>query len=148
MSLLSRYLIIPVLFFCIANSSLADQKNLFTWFRGGESTAVHRGHTQSGNLPNPVAEFVFSKFGEGDPAVHLSREDIFKCYGELPPEQYWYTLELTYEGIRFLLPLTRNNSCGEEIRATFEELEPFMNKQGLRYVEQHKKHRKAKRYYP
>lgn len=96
----------------------------------------------------PVAEFVFSKFGVVDSPQHLSKEDIFKCYGQLSPDQYRYSLELTNEGIRFLLPLTRNGSCGEEIRATFKELEPFMNIQGLKYVAQFNKSRKVKRYEP
>lgn len=96
----------------------------------------------------PLAEFVFSKFGAVDSPLHLPKEDIFNCYGELSPDQYMYSLELTNEGIRFLLPLTRNGSCGEEIRATFEELEPFMNMQGLKHVAQFKKSRKGKRHEP
>lgn len=125
----------------------SDQKNLFTWFRGGESTVINTRSNKSiefypfgyddnqcSTLPLPLAQFIFSKFGTGDPTYHFPREDLFKCYGKLEPDHYRYRLELTDEGIRFLLPLTPNGSCGEEIRATFKELAPYMNKQGLNYV--------------
>lgn len=143
-----RVIVICVIFL-MAFPACADQKNLFTWFRGGESTVIGpRGDSpieyypfgldddQCSTLPLPLAEFVFAKFGKGDPRFHLPREDIFKCYGEHSPDQYRFRLELTDEGIRFLLPLTDNYSCGEEIRATFKELAPFMNEQGLRYASQ------------
>lgn len=139
----------------------ADPKNLFTWFRGGESTVIGSGgdslakyypfgldDNQCATLPLALSEFVFAKFGTGDPRFHLPREDIFKCYGELSPDQYRYRLELTDEGIRFLLPLTDNYSCGEEFKATFKELAPFMNKQGIKYVSQFKNSHKTKHHQP
>jgi len=141
-----------------ASPALADQKNFFTWFRGGESTVIGKAgdalsqyypfgleDSQCATLPPPLAELIFTKFGTGDPKFHLPREDIFRCYGELSPDQYRFRLVLVDGGIGFVLPLTRNYSCGEEIRVTFEELAPFMNNEGLRYVSQIKKSRKARR---
>ena len=145
---LAKRFIVFVTITLVAYSTWAGQKNLVTWFQGGESTVNTSSEARLATLPLPLAEFVFSKFGTGDPTFHLPREDLFKCYGELPPDQYWYSVELTNEGIRFVLPLTENNSCGEEIRATFEELAPFMNKQGLQHVVQLKKSRNAKRRHP
>jgi hypothetical protein len=155
-----RVIVISVVFL-MALPAWGDHKNLFTWFRGGESTVIGPNgdspleyypfgfdDDQCSTLPLPLAEFVFAKFGTGDPRFHLLREDIFRCYGELSPDQYRFRLELTDEGIRFLLPLTGNHSCGEEIRATFKELAPFMNEQGLRYVSQLKKPRQSKRHQP
>lgn len=91
--------------FLMAFPVLADQKNLFTWFRGGESTVIGPSgdspveyypfgfdDEQCSTLPQPLADFVFTKFGAGDPRFHLPREDIFKCYGELSPDQYHFRL--------------------------------------------------------
>lgn len=129
------YSVVLVIISAMTDLAHADQSNLFTWFQGGESTIVVTSE-DSATLPGPLAEFVYSRFGIGDPRWHLPREDIFKCYGDLNPNQYSYSLKLRDDGIGFWLPLTSNGSCGEEIRATFKELTPFMNKQGLGYVTQ------------
>ena len=158
---LTYQVIVICIGFLIVSPTCADQRNLFTWFQGAESTIIGPGGNsqiefypfgffddQCATLPTPLAKFIFSKFGIGDPRFHLPREDIFRCYGELLPDQYRFRLELTDEGISFLLPLTDNHSCGEEIRATFKELAPYMNKQGLSYVSKLKQSRKSQRHPP
>ena len=140
-------LVVAVLLSLVAFAANAGQENLLSWFRGGESTVIGS-KDELVSLPTPLAEFVFSKFGTGDPQIHLPREDLFGCYGELPPNQYYYSLRLTNTGMEFVLPLTANYSCGEAIGATFDELKPFMNKKGLEYVAQFMKSSKPKRKQP
>lgn len=62
--------------FLMAFPAWADQKNLFTWFRGGESTVIGPGRDspveyypfgfdddQCSTLPQPLAEFVSPSSG-------------------------------------------------------------------------------------
>jgi hypothetical protein len=114
----------------IANFAWADQSNLFTWFRGGESAEFTTRVISEGTLPAPLAKFIRSRIGKGDPKFHLSEEDFVRCYSDSEPETYWYNLKLINGGIEFVVPFTSNGSCGDSIMMTFKELAPFMNKNG------------------
>jgi hypothetical protein len=114
------------------NLTTGEEEHLLSWFEGGMPTDpydVRYEGTSKSTLPAPLAEFVASRFGQGDPRYHLSKDDIQQCYGD-DYLSYWYRLSLTDKGIDFEIPTTRNGSCGETIALTFKELAPFLNKKG------------------
>jgi hypothetical protein len=113
------------------NLTTGEEEHLLSWFKGGASAVpdMRAEGSSYGTLPAPLAEFVASRFGQGDPRYHLSKDELQQCY---PGNylSYWYRLSLTDKGIDFEIPTTRNGSCGEKFALTFKELAPFLNKKG------------------
>jgi hypothetical protein len=113
-----------------------EEEHLLSWFEDGASAGPdmrEEGSSEKGSsygtLPAPLAEFVASRFGQGDLRYHLSKDELKQCYGD-DYLSYRYRLSLTDKGIDFEIPTTRNGSCGETIALTFKELAPFLNKKG------------------
>jgi hypothetical protein len=117
-------------------------QSLFTWFTGGESTVVEKptgpqpempivGGPGQATLPEPLANFVVSKIESGDPKYHFTRDDFGACYGYDQPNQFYFLLRLSGNGITFIVPFTSNYSCGDEIFINFKQLAPYLNKKGL-----------------
>jgi hypothetical protein len=115
----------------IWNLTTGEEEHLLSWFKGGASAVpdMREKGSSYGTLPAPLAEFVASRFGQGDLGIHLSRDDLRRCYGN-DYLSYEYRLSLTDKGIDFEIPTTNNGSCGETIALTFKELTPFLNKKG------------------
>ncbi|MDR3056034.1 MAG: hypothetical protein LBU53_11665 [Zoogloeaceae bacterium] len=110
-------------------------ENLLSWFKGGKSNEYDMENGYSARLPLPLAEFVYTRIGHGDPLYHLDMEEFQRCYGDFAPDQYRYQLALFDGGIIFIVPVTYNGSCGEFITLSFKELAPFLNKKGRAIAE-------------
>jgi hypothetical protein len=110
--------------------STGKQVSLFSWLKGSE-VANDSGRTRTeGRLPDALDEILASRFGQGN---HFGKEDLERCYGEYQPGAYTYRLELTNDGIDFILPFTSNGSCGDSFSLTFKELWPFLTSVGRRF---------------
>jgi hypothetical protein len=115
-----------------------------TWFKGAEVT-IYRGHIPpKGRLPDALDKFIASRFGQGDPRIHLSMSDLESCYGPYEPGNYSYQLKLVSDGIIFEIPITSNGSCGDSFKLTFKELTPFLNRKGRRFAAEIQAIQKAK----
>jgi hypothetical protein len=117
------------------NLTTGEEEHLLSWFKGGTSVFPDtRGRGSSYDvLPAPLAEFIASRFGQGNLKFHMSKDELRHCYGD-DHSSYSYRLSLTDKGIDFELPITRNGSCGEKFELTFKELAPFLNKKGRNAV--------------
>jgi hypothetical protein len=110
------------------NIRTGQPESLLAWFNGGESM---EGSSPT-ELPPPLAEFVHSRIGKGDPRSHLSREEFDECYSAPSPGSVQYNLGLSEGKMLFEVPLRHGGACGETIEIPFAELKPYLNKQGTK----------------
>ncbi|MBB5205133.1 hypothetical protein HNQ51_002452 [Inhella inkyongensis] len=121
------------------------QESLFSWIKGAEAVNDGDHLLTEGKLPDALDNFIASRFGQGDPGVHLSMDDLERCYGQHQPGSYSYQLKLASDGIVFEIPTTSNGSCGEAFKLSWKELKPFLNRKGRQFAAEIQSLQRAKR---
>ena len=81
-------------------------------------------------MPPPLADLLASQLAAGDQRIHFDRAGIEECYGDFAGAG-WRPLPAD-KGIDFVLPTTRNGSCGERIILPAPALWPLLNATGRR----------------
>lgn len=111
------------------NLETGKRGTLFSLFSGADTTSK----TYEG-LPDALEKLIITRLRQGNNPNRLSWDEIQECYGPYEPGAYTFTLKLAANGITFEIPQHNSGTCGVSLTLTFEELRPFLNKEGRQFA--------------
>lgn len=130
------------------NLNTGKRESLFLLFSGvdiANKQDLYDVDISEGRLPNALDKLIATRLRQRNDSNRLSWKEIQECYGPYELGAYTYTLKLAANGITFEIPPVRGGACGESLTLTFEELRPFLNKEGRQFAAELRTAQKARR---
>lgn len=122
------------------NLETGKQETLFPLFSDADTTS----ETYE-RLPDALEKLIITRLRQGNNPNRVSWDEIQECYGPYEPDAYTIELKLAANGIIFEIPQHNSGTCGVTLMLTFEELRPFLNKEGRQFASEIRATQKARR---